>query len=115
MSKNVLNHFLALLKSRKLMDLMLEYYDDNVKIILNKHLKIERKDLGINLLGQTLNYMQILQFKIEDIYCVKDRLYYKVYSVFKDDDEQIHFNEHLIESKWKNDRIYEHNHIIINY
>ncbi|NER12607.1 hypothetical protein GWK08_04085 [Leptobacterium flavescens] len=115
MSKNVLGHFLSLLKSGKLVDLVSKYYDDNVEVVLNKHIWIGRKDMGISLLGQTLNYMQILQFRIEDVRCVKDSLSYKVYSVFRNDENRIYFIEHHIENKWKNDLIYEHNHLIINY
>ncbi|MEW7290184.1 hypothetical protein [Aquimarina sp. 2304DJ70-9] len=115
MSQNIVNHFLSLLLSRNIHDLVAKYYDESVEVILNKSIKTNKKIIGMNMLLQTLNYMQILQFKIVDVKYSEDRLSYNIFLVTKNKNNIIDFSKHHIVNTWKNDLIYRHNHIITNH
>lgn len=115
MSQNKVDSFISLLMSGNIHDMMYKYYDDNVKVILNKNIAVKKKMSGIDLLQQTLSYMQILQFKVVDIRHTGNKLSYGIYLVTKDQDNSIDFSEHHIVNTWKDNLIYQHNHIIINH
>ncbi len=112
--KGIVSHFLFLLFSGRIQELTALYYVDGAKVILNDEIGMRKKSFGIDMLNNSLNYLQILQFKVFDLKQGKDELSYGVYMVTRNEDNTIDFSEHHIINKWKNDRIQLHNHTIIN-
>ncbi|MDH7447917.1 hypothetical protein [Aquimarina sp. 2201CG14-23] len=114
MSQNAVNNFISLLLSRNIHDLVVTYYDESVEITLNKNIQTNKKLAGMNLLLQTLSYMQILQFKVVDIEHSDNKLSYTIFLITKNQNNIIDFSKHHIVNTWKNNLIYRHNHLITN-
>lgn len=114
-SKGLMNHFRYLLFSGNIEDITNLYYDDEVVMIFNnKEKKTKEKSLGLGLLKEALEYLRILQFDVFDLKQAGNNMSYGIYMVTQNKDNTIDFSEHRIVNFWKNNRIEQHHHTIIN-
>lgn len=103
-----------MLFSGNIHDLTNLYYDDEVQVVLNEHVKTNKKSFGMSLLMEALEYLQILQFDVFDLKQVGNHISYGIYMVTRNEDNTIDFSEHRIVNVWKKNRIEQHYHTIIN-
>ncbi|WP_190808830.1 hypothetical protein [Flagellimonas sp. S3867] len=115
MSESIFNQFLSLLLSGNINKLATRYYDDSVKVTLNEGVKTRGKSLGIQWLQHILKNTQILQFNVEKIRRTENSLSYEIYMITRNQDSTLDFSKHRIQNTWKDNRICQHQHAIVNF
>ncbi|MDY8137068.1 hypothetical protein [Aquimarina sp. 2201CG5-10] len=115
MSSIILHKFLNYVYLGKLEDVLRLFYTSNTLIRLNKDGIYLEPTSGKEAIKKALSAFKTIQYKVEDVIFNEEIISYKIYLITKNLENQIDFSEHIITNKWKNNKIYEHQHNIITH